>query len=48
MARDSSVYMDCVAMVRCEIEFILKVKWQTDFAFGGQLCIRIFIFDFFK
>lgn len=33
-------------MVICEIDFTFKVKWQTDFAFGGQLYILIFIFDF--
>lgn len=46
MTCDSSVYIDCVSMVIYEIDFIFKVKWRTDFAFGGQLCILIFIFDF--
>lgn len=43
---DSNVYMDCVSRVICETDLSFKVKWQTDFAFGGQLCILIFIFDF--
>lgn len=45
MNRDFSPYMDWVSVVTCKIDFIFKVKWQTDFALGGQLCILGFIID---